>query len=374
MDTASSRAPLTVPLNDCRRQSVVLAGELEEAARRVIAGGWYVHGREHDAFEREWAAYCGRGHCIGVANGTDALELSLRALGCGPGDEVITVANAGGYTTAATLAVGAAPVLIDVERHTLTMSPERAAAAIGPRTKAIVLTHLYGYLGPVEALCKLATERGVALVEDCAQAHGAMRGGRRAGSFGALAAFSFYPTKNLGALGDAGAIVTDDAGLAARLRALRQYGWETQYRVIERGGRNSRLDELQAAFLRCKLPHLDGWNARRRAIVDRYCEATKGGSLRIVHAPADNYVAHLCVARHPNRDEARRRIKSFGVSTAIHYPLADHQQPAFQAAIRRPVELPVTDRAQAEILTLPCFAEMTAEEIDAVCAAIRAVG
>lgn len=374
MDTPSSRPPRTVPLNDCQRQCAALAGELEEAARRVIASGWYVHGREHDAFEREWAAYCGRSHCVGVANGADALELSLRALGCGPGDEVLTVANAGGYTTAATLQVGAAPVFVDIDPHTLAISPESAAAAIGPRTKALVLTHLYGCLGPVEALCELATERGVALVEDCAQAHGALRSGRRAGSFGTLAAFSFYPTKNLGAMGDAGAIVTNDADLAARLRALRQYGWGTKYRVTLRGGRNSRLDEIQAAFLRCKLPHLDGWNARRRAVVERYCEAARGKAMRIVHAPADDYVAHLCVARHPHRDEAQRRFESLGVSTAIHYPVADHRQPAFQDAIRQPVELPVTDRVQAEILTLPCFAEMTVAEIDAVCAAIRAVG
>lgn len=364
---------MNVPLNDTRRQYVALAEEIDAAVQRVFAGGWYILGKEHDAFEREFAAYCQRREAVAVANGTDALEIALRGLGCGSGDEVITVANAGAYTTSACIAVGATPVFVDVERATLTMSSASLAQALSPRTKVVVVTHLYGMLADVEAIQAAIAGRSIRLVEDCAQSHGAMRQGRRAGSFGDLATFSFYPTKNLGAMGDAGALVTDDSALAQTLRKLRQYGWSEKYHAAIAGGRNSRMDEVQAAILRRKLPHLDGWNQRRREIVARYSEAAAATPMRLVHAPAPDFVAHLCIARHPQRDELRRRLETQGVGTAIHYPIPDHRQPALRNRPWRMVDLHETEAALTEILTLPCFAELTDDEVDYVCGAIRAV-
>jgi dTDP-4-amino-4,6-dideoxygalactose transaminase len=361
-----------VPLNDTRRQYSDLAEELDEAVRRVMAGGWYILGREHDAFEEELAAYCQTSHAVAVANGTDALELSLRALGCGPGDEVITAANAGGYTTTACLLVGVTPVFADIDPDSLEISPASVAEALTGRTKAVVVTHLYGKMADIEGVQRAVAGRGIRIIEDCAQAHGAMRGGERAGSFGDLAAFSFYPTKNLGAMGDGGAIVTDCAELADRLRQLRQYGWDEKYHAAIAGGRNSRMDEIQAAILRRKLPRLDHWNERRRAIVTQYRHAAANTSLRIVHEEGSDYVAHLCVARHPDRDGLRRFLEARGVSTAIHYPVPDHRQPSLEGLPWRKADLGVTEAAVDEIVTLPCFAEMTQEEIDHVCDALRA--
>lgn len=362
---------MPIPLNDIGRQHRPLAAALAAAVARVLQSGWYVHGTEHAAFEREFAAYCGRRHCIAVANGSDALELALRAVGAGPGGEVVTAANAGGYASLAALAIGAMPVLADISASDLTLDPASALALLGPRSKAVVATHLYGQLADMAALGAGLAGRGIALIEDCAQAHGAVRDGRRAGGFGDLATFSFYPSKNLGAAGDGGAVVTDDDDLAARLRELRQYGWQERYRAVTPGGRNSRLDELQAAVLRVKLPHLDAWNEQRRTIVAHYREAAAGTALALAHRPAPDYVAHLCVARHPDRDGFRQRLAARFIATAIHYPYADHQQPAVRAQRFRAGPLPVTERVVGEILTLPCFPEMTEAEVDAVAAAIR---
>jgi dTDP-4-amino-4,6-dideoxygalactose transaminase len=363
----------TIPLNDPGRQYRLLAGEIDAAVRDVFCSGWYILGRQHDGFEQEFAAYCGTLHAIAVANGTDALEITLRGLGCGPGDEVITAANAGGYATTACLLVGATPVYVDVHPCTLTISPDSVARVSSERTKAVVVTHLYGMLADVEGVRAAVAPHGIGVIEDCAQAHGAMRHGRRAGTFGDAAAFSFYPTKNLGAMGDGGAIVTNSTELAERFRLLRQYGWTERYRATVPHGRNSRMDELQAAILRKKLPHLDQWNQRRRAIVARYREAAAGTQLRLVHEPGPDYVAHLCVARHPDREEARRHLESRSIATAIHYPVLDHQQPAMADVPWRAVALPETESAQREILTLPCFAEMTEDEVGHVCHAIRSL-
>jgi dTDP-4-amino-4,6-dideoxygalactose transaminase len=284
---------------------------------------------------------------------------------------VVTAANAGGYASLAALAIGAVPVLADIRAADLTLDPQAALALVGPRTKAVVATHLYGQLAELAGLAAGLGGAGIALIEDCAQAHGAQRDGRGAGGFGLAATFSFYPSKNLGATGDGGAIVCDDDELAQRLRALRQYGWEERYRAVTPGGRNSRLDELQAAVLRVKLPRLAAWNEARRNIVARYRHAAEGTPLRLVHRPGPDYVAHLCVARHPERDAFRRRLAELGIASAIHYPFADHQQPAIAARALRPRPLPVSEAAVSEILTLPCFPEMSAEEVEAVAAAIR---
>ncbi|MGD0899539.1 MAG: DegT/DnrJ/EryC1/StrS family aminotransferase [Thermoguttaceae bacterium] len=367
-------ATLSVPLNDLRRQYLNLAGELDAAVHAVMSSGRYIMGQQHDAFEREFAAYCGRKYAVAVANGTDALEIALRAAGCGPGDEVITVANAGGYATSACLLVNATPVYVDVDPATLTVLPHAIRPALSSRTKAIVVTHLYGMLADTEAIRGALAGCEVSIIEDCAQAHGARRRGRPAGSFGDLGTFSFYPTKNLGAMGDGGAIVTDDEVIAEHLRRLRQYGWSEKYRSVSPGGCNSRMDELQAAVLRKKLPYLDRWNERRREIVARYGESARGTALRLVHEPVPEYVAHLCIARHHDRDGLCRRLKENGVSTAIHYPLLDHQQESLRKAPWRAMGLPNSESAQGEIVTLPCFAEMTEAEVDCVSDAIRSCG
>jgi aminotransferase EvaB len=368
-----SPAVMHVPLNDLKRQYLAMADELDAAARAVMAGGWYVMGREHNAFETEFAAYCGRRHAVAVGNGTDALEIALRAAGCQEGDEVLMVANAGGYAAAACLLVGAVPVFADIDAETLTLSPDSLAEAVGPRVKAAVITHLYGKLADMAGVRAALAGRDIVIIEDCAQAHGAMRDGRRAGAFGDLATFSFYPTKNLGAIGDGGAIVTDSDELAQKARLLRQYGWTEKYRAEMPFGRNSRLDELQAAVLRRKLPRLDAWNQRRREIVARYRDAAGNGALTIVHRPGPDYVAHLCVARHPDRQHVIRHFQQHGVETAIHYPIPDHLQPALDRRPWRAVPLPNTEAAVNEIFTLPSFAELTDDEVEHVSTAIRSL-
>ena len=320
-------------------------------------------GAEVERFEAEFAAYCGVDHAVGVANGTDALELALRASECGAGDEVATVANAGFYTTSACLLVGATPVFVDIDERSMTMSPESLKSAITPRTKAVVVTHLYGQLADMTGILKITQGKSIVVIEDRAQAHGAQRHEIRAGALGDVGTFSFYPTKNLGALGDGGAVITRRAGLASRLRRLRQYGWTDKYRAELPRGRNSRLDEMQAAILCAKLPHLDAWNARRREIIGRYRDAAHGTPLRIEHNADTSNVGHLCVARHPERDAFQKRAKEAGVETAIHYPTADCNQPALQGMAWRAAELPNARRAIREIVSLPCFPELREEEL-----------
>ncbi len=363
---------MRVPFNNLKRQYLAMADAIQEALQRVAASGWYIMGPEHDAFEREFAAYCGCPHAIAVGNGTDALELALRCAGCGAGDEIVTASNAGGYTTTAVVLVGATPVYADVDPATLTLSPESVAAALSNNTKAVVITHLFGQLGDVAGIRNAIGSKAIFLIEDCAQAHGAMAGGIRAGALGDLGTFSFYPTKNLGALGDGGAVVCGRDDLAGKLRALRQYGWQGRYKAVTPYGRNSRMDEMQAAVLRAKLPHLDEGNETRRGIVARYRAAAKNTRLHIVHAPSPSYVGHLCVALHEDRDALRERLAGLGVDTAIHYPYLDLCQPAMADAVWRAVSLPVSEDAVAHILSLPCFPELTGAEVEQVCDAIAA--
>jgi dTDP-4-amino-4,6-dideoxygalactose transaminase len=362
---------LPVPLNDTRRLPVDHAAELE-AVRSVLQSGLLIHGPQHSAFEQEFARWVGTTHAIGVATGTDAIELALRAFGVKRGDRVATVANAGGYTTTAVFAIGAEPVYIDIN-ETLTLCPaslEHQLRHSGP-VAAIVATHLYGQLADIDSITRIAREYGCPVLEDCAQSHGATRSGQRAGSFTAAAAFSFYPTKNLGAVGDGGAVTTSDPTIADNLRMLRQYGWKTRYSTELFGGRNSRLDEIQAAVLRLRLPRVDAWNQTRRSIVARYIEAARGSELRFHSTPTDDYVAHLAVATHPRRDEFRQQLEQAGVATAIHYPILDCHQHAFPSELPVP-QLPRSEAAINTILTLPCFPGMTESEIQQVCAAIRA--
>jgi len=363
------KAANLIPLNDLRRPLDTLGAELETAVASVVRSGWYIFGPNVAAFEDEFAAYCGIQHCITVANGTDALEIALLALGCGPGHEVVTVANAGMYAAAAIVAVGATPSLADIDARTMNMAPESLARAVSPRTKAIVITHLYGRLADLDDLVAIARRHGVAVIEDCAQAHGARRGGRLAGTWGDIGCFSFYPTKNLGALGDGGAIVTGDKALATAVRELRQYGWTGKYAANRRHGRNSRLDEIQAAVLRLKLPHLDGWNKRRRSIVQRYRGAADD-SVVIPDTERDDHVAHLCVLRSREREALRAHLAADGIATDIHYPVPDHRQAALRGLLPPDIALPETEQVVDEILTLPCFPELTDEEIGRVCTSL----
>lgn len=362
-----------VPVADPSREIRMLRDRMDEAYRRVLSSGSYILGPEHDQFESEFARYCGVEHCVAVASGTDALSLALVAVGCGSGDEVITVANAGAYATLAALDTGARVALADVDPATLTISPESVAEALSPRTRAVIVTHLFGKLADVEGVRAVLAGRDVTIIEDCAQSHGATRHGRKAGSLGDLATFSFYPTKNLGAVGDGGALTTNDPNLAGALRELRQYGWTERYRIGRRGGRNSRLDELQAAFLRIKLTMLDEFNTARRAVASRYRIAARGTAVSLVHEPKEDFVAHLVVARHPDREGVRGRLAERGVATAVHYPLADYEQPGLSEVEWGSTSLSHTIAAQREIFTLPCFPGITDDEIGQVCEALSSI-
>jgi aminotransferase EvaB len=338
------------------------------AIKRVIDRHWYVLGDEVTAFEHEFARYVGVPDCVTVANGTDALELALRGLGVERGDRVVSVANAGFYGSTAIHAIGATPVYVDVDVETLTMSASGLARALEVGPKAIIVTHLYGQLADIEELVRIADDAGVPLIEDCAQAHGAVRAGKQAGSFGRAACFSFYPTKNLGALGDGGAIVTRDLGLAERVRRLRQYGWAQKYMVEAVGGRNSRLDEIQAAVLREKLPHLDKWNAQRRDIARRYNAAFASLPVRCPSSTGEDYVAHLYVLRVEGRDSFREFLKTRGIATDVHYPIPDHRQPAYPTPGFAAME--ATESACSSAVSLPCYPGLTEAEVERVIAAV----
>jgi dTDP-4-amino-4,6-dideoxygalactose transaminase len=314
--------------------------EIDMAIRRVLDRGWYILGPEVRAFEEEWASYCGAAQCVSVGNGTDALEIALRGLGVGSGDRVATVANAGMYGTTAILRAGATPAFEDVDPETMVRPPGEASDA-----KAAVVTHLYGRVAGVPS--------GVPVIEDCAQAHGMQLQGD-------AACFSFYPTKNLGALGDGGAIVTNDESYAAELRALRQYGWQLKYSSEVPGGRNSRMDELQAAILRAKLPRLEEWTARRRSIAERYDSAFG------LRTPPDSR-HHLYVLRTPHRQRVQDWLAQREIATDVHYPIPDHLQSSIQAG---EVSLPITEQLCEEVCTLPLFPEMVDAEIERVIEAV----
>lgn len=347
--------------------------DLAEAVRRVIDSHWYVLGQEVTAFEQEFAAYVGSAHCVSLANGTDALELGLRALGVNRGDRVACVANAGFYGSTAIHAIGAHPIYVDIDPSSANMAAGSLQQALAQQPKAVIVTHLYGRMADIETLAAMARAAGVAVIEDCAQAHGARRNGRMAGSVGDMGCFSFYPTKNLGALGDGGAVTCQDAALVGRLRALRQYGWSSKYTVALANGRNSRLDEMQAAVLRAKLPLLDGWNAERRRIASRYHEAFANLPVDLPGPVGEDYVAHLYVLRLPEasqRDGFRAHLQGRDVATDVHYPIPDHRQPAYPSGDSRH-SLPATESACDRNVTLPCFPGMTDSQVEQVIDAAR---
>lgn len=345
--------------------------QIRAAVDRVVASGWLVLGPEVGRFERAFADFHGVAHCIGVANGTDAIELALRALGIGPGDRVATVANAGAYGSTAMQPLGAEPCFMDVglETHGATLAEVERAIAAG--SKAVIVTHLYGQAIPgIAAIAEHCRRKGVPLVEDCAQAHGAKVAGRRVGSFGTAATFSFYPTKNLGALGDGGAVITDDAAVAEGVRSLRQYGWKDKYRIERAGARNSRLDEMQAAILSEFLPHLDEANARRRAVAAAYKRSIRHAEVSLPAGDGEDFVAHLYVVRCARRDALRAHLTQQGVGTDVHYPVPDHRQPLFGARFAG-VRLPNTERLATEVLTLPCYPEMGDAQVEQVVRAVN---
>ena len=322
-------------------------------------------------FEAAFAAYLGIRHCVGLANGTDAIELALRAIGIEHGDRVATVANAGMYTTSAILSIGALPDFMDVDEGTHCVTLPDVICAVEAGVKAVVVTHLYGVAVPeISAIAKYCALSGVPLLEDCAQAHGAKVCGRHIGTFGDAASFSFYPTKNLGALGDGGAVVTRDDGIAERLGLLRQYGWKEKYRVVLQGARNSRLDEIQAAILLEFLPYLDLTNARRREIAEKYCHGICHPDVTKPNAKGESYVAHLFVVRVKNPDSLRTHLANNNISSDIHYPIPDHRQPLFEQRFSS-IKLLNTERLATEVLTLPCYPEMTDSDVDLVITAVN---
>jgi dTDP-4-amino-4,6-dideoxygalactose transaminase len=368
--------PPPVPLNDLGRAVRHERRAVLERISDVLDSGHYVMGAQHDAFEAEFAAWTGAPHALGVASGTDALVLALLAVGVGHGDEVVTAANAGGYASAAVLAVGARPRYVDVDPGDLLMPVDAVKASLASRAAAaVVVTHLYGNAAPAAEIAAVCESAGTAVIEDCAQAAGLRVAGRHVGSAADVAAYSFYPTKNLGAIGDGGAVTTSRDDLANRVRALRQYGWSGKYEVGLAGGRNSRLDEIQAAILRYRLQSVDDQNAFRRAILLRYASALPASAGRIlgVRDQQATGVAHLAVAVMSDRAATAAKLEP-RVSTGVHYPVPDHHQPGWSGLVGDATPLPVTEDACKRVLTLPCFPEMTSEEVDQVCEALRVLG
>ena len=349
----------------------------DQALQQVMESGWYILGAKVRAFEEHFAGYLGAKYCVGVASGTDAIHFALRAIGVGPGDCVLTASHTAIATVAAIDWIGAKAILVDVEPASYTIDPQKAEDTLrqmpaGP-IKAIVPVHLYGHPADMEALTAVAERHGVALVEDCAQAHGALVGERRVGAMGVCGAFSFYPTKNLGAFGDAGAIVTSDAGVAERLRLLQQYGWRERY-ISDQIGYNSRLDELQAAILDCKLAWLDVWNERRREIARCYDEGLADLPLELpVERPGYCHVYHQYVIRCADREGLRKHLEAWDIHTAILYPVPVHLQSGYRERVLiGEGGMGVTERIVREILCLPIYPELTDAEVGNVIKAIRA--
>jgi dTDP-4-amino-4,6-dideoxygalactose transaminase len=345
--------------------------EIEAAVLKVLRSNRYILGEEAEALETEFADYIGVHSAIGVANGTDALEIALRALDIGPGDEVITVSHTAVATVAAIEAAGAIPVLVDVDPIYYTLNPGQLQEVISPKTKAVIAVHLYGQAADLDAISQFCAENKLFLIEDVSQAHGAKWKGKRLGSIGHIACFSCYPTKNLGAIGDAGLIATNDAKLGNKVRMLREYGWKHRY-ISELVGRNSRLDELQAAILRIKLRHLDADNSKRQEIAGQYSKVLAGQSLKLP-ATRENaeHVFHLYVIRTAKRYELIEHLKSHNIHAGVHYPMSVHMQPAYKTRIRKAVNMSVTEKLAQEVLSLPMFPELENQQISEVAQALN---
>ncbi|MBI2885882.1 MAG: DegT/DnrJ/EryC1/StrS family aminotransferase [Chloroflexi bacterium] len=361
-----------IPFLDLKAQYAETAAAVQAAMERVFQRGQFILGPEVAAFEEEFAAYLGVPRAVGVASGTDALHLALRACGVGPGDEVITVSHTAVATVAAIELAGARPVFVDILPASYTLAPAQVEARITARTRAILPVHLYGQAADLAPLLELAKARGLRVIEDACQAHGAEYRGRKAGAWGDIGCFSFYPTKNLGAYGDGGMAVIGDPELARRLRLLRTYGWAERDRSVLRGV-NSRLDELQAAVLRAKLPHLDAWNARRRSLAAHYTALLEGiPNLQLPQElPSGKHVYHLYVVRTPERDGLRRHLADRGIGALAHYPTPVHLQQPYQDLGFPPGSLPESEAAAREVLSLPLYPQLPESAVGAVAAAVR---
>lgn len=367
-------AEIVVPFNDLGRGTRDLRTQIDSAIARVVSSGWFVLGPEHDALETELSEYLGVKHTINVGNGTDALELALAAVGVSAGSQVVTVANAGAYTSTAALLLGAEPVYCDIDPTTLLMSVETletTLASLAEKPQAIVVTHLYGALAPISELVTVAHKHNIAIIEDCAQSLGATFEGRRGGSFADISTTSFYPTKNLGALGDGGAVFTNNDELADKVRRMRQYGWASKYSIEHRHGKNSRLDEIQAAVLRVKLPLLDARNERRRLIHSSYVMAEHDG-VRLLNRSDESFIGHLAVIVADDRDAAKTHVEAAGVKTDIHYPIPDHKQ-KFPEFTPRSMPLEVTEWAAQSVFSVPLFPELIEQEVKSVTEAIGSI-
>ena len=366
---------MKVPFFDLKPAYRELQVELEAAWRRVMESGWYVLGEEVEAFEREFAAYCGAKHCLGVGNGLDALVLILRGYDIGPESEVIVPANTYIATWLAVSSVGGTPVPVEPDSRTYNLDPGQIEAAITSRTRAIIPVHLYGQPAEMEAIRQIGLRHGLKIIEDAAQAHGAVYGEKRAGNLGDAAAFSFYPSKNLGAFGDAGAAVTNDDELAERIRVLRNYGSRSKY-YNEVKGVNSRLDSIQASFLRVKLQHLDAWNTRRNNVARLYLEGLSGCSDLTLPwvTPAVEPVWHQFVIRHPLRDELQRYLKANGVGTLVHYPVPPHLSGAYANSGWKHGDFPATEELANTVLSIPISPHLSDDAIAFVIRALQTFG
>ena len=366
---------MRVPFLELKSAYVELKPEIELAVARVLDSGWYIGGPEVETFERQFADYCGAAECVGVGNGLDALHLAVKAFDIGPDDEVILCSHGYIATDLAVSLAGATPVLVEPDPATRNLDPERIAAAVSPRTKAIMPTHLYGLPADIDPILQVAEKHGLVVIEDAAQAHGASYKGRLIGGHGHAVAWSFYPTKNLGALGDGGAVTTNDPEIAARIRRLGNYGSVRKY-VHEVRGVNSRLDPLQAAVLSVKLRHLDEWNGRRAAIAKRYISAFADLPIGLPQVPNwANPAWHLFVITVPNREEIADKLAADGVETLIHYPLPAHLQAAYADLNLGAGSFPIAERLADEVLSIPIGPHMSDAQVEAVIAAVRnAVG
>jgi len=360
-----------IPFGDLKLQYQAIKVELDEAIQSVLNDGWFILGKNVSAFENEFAAYCGVAFAVGVANGTDALELALTACGVGPGDEVITTPLSATFTSLAISALGAIPTFVDIDPDTHNIDPRKLEAKIGPKSKAIMPVHLYGQPADMEPILALARKHHLIVVEDAAQAHGALYKGRRAGSMGDVGCFSFYPSKNLGAFGDGGMVVTNNSAIAEKLRMLRNGGQKTRYdhQIM---GRNSRLDELQAAILRVKLGHLDKWNERRQHLAALYTALLGDSEVQPpLELPGAQHIYHLYVVRCQEREALQKHLRERGVETAIHYPIPIHLQGAYRSLNLGPGSFPIAERSAQEVLSLPIYPELTDAKVRQIVAHIK---
>lgn len=362
-----------IPFLDLKAAYLELKEELDAAYHSVVDSGWYVLGKEVDAFEAEFASFCGVRHCVGVGNGLDALHLILRAMDIGPGDEVIVPANTYIATWLAASYAGATPVPVEPDEQTYNINSTGIEAAITTRTKAILVVHLYGQPADMDPIIDIARRYNLKVIEDVAQAHGARYKGQRTGSLGDAAGFSFYPGKNLGAFGDGGAVTTNDAGLAERIRTLRNYGSKVKYHN-EQKGFNSRLDELQAALLRVKLKYLDSWNARREILAGRYMLALQATGLQLPYVPEwAQPVWHLFVIGCSNREQLQHQLTEAGIGTMIHYPVPPHLQPAYAELGLKDGSFPISERIHSTVLSLPMWPQMAENQIQTVINVLRKI-